>query len=218
MHGAETGDGVWGAKPRICAPRSVRCVRNGVGNKPENVSSKKPRVSELGEKTLGIEPRDVLPQSDTVANTTSTRGGAVNRPSASIRKTCPATGVDPNLAGLLNNLVAALISGPRQCASGEREQRGPVRHLAGQCCFQYARKIHQLEILEPQRQLPAPNWPFTILYPLPTIPCPNSRTAASVYSSQSPAPGTYKSPTNPHNSSAAAESLSPASGPRTSLY
>ena len=135
MHGAETGGGVWGAKPRMRAPRSVRCVRNEVGDEPENVSSKKPRVSELGKKTLGKMPRDVLPQSGIVASTTSTRGGAVNRPSASIRKTCPATGVDPNLAGLLNNLVAALVSGPRNCASGEREQRGPVRHLAGQCCF-----------------------------------------------------------------------------------
>jgi len=140
MHGAETGGGVWGAKPRVRAPRSVPCMRNEGCDGPENVSSKKPRVSEFGKKTLGKMPRDVLPQSDTVAVTTSIRGGAVNRPMASIRKTCPATGVDPNLAGLLNNLVAALVSGPRHCASGEREQRGPVRHLAGQCCFQYALK------------------------------------------------------------------------------
>jgi hypothetical protein len=164
MHGAETGGGVWGAKPRVRAPRSVRCVRNEVGDGPENVSSKKPRVSEIGKM-----PRDVLPQSGTVAVTTSIRGGAVNRPSASIRKTCPATGVDPNLAGLLKNLVAALISGPRNCASGEREQRGPVRHLAEQCCFQYARKIHQLEISEPASPPPSPNRPQPcLLYALPS--------------------------------------------------
>jgi len=65
-------------------------------------------------------PRDVLPQTDIVAVSTSTRGGAVSRPIASIRKTCPATGVDPNLAGLLKILIAALVSGPRNCASGER--------------------------------------------------------------------------------------------------
>jgi hypothetical protein len=140
MHGAETGGGVWGAKPRVRAPRSVRCVRNEGCDEPENVSSKKPRVSKDGKEPFGKMPRDVLPQTGPVASTTSIRGGAVSRPSASIRKTCPATGVDPNLAGLLKNLIAALISGPRQCASGEREQRGPVRHLAGQCCFQYARK------------------------------------------------------------------------------
>ena len=140
MHGAETGGGVWGAKPRLRAPRSVRCVRNEGYDGPENVSSKKPRVSKIGKRPLGIMPRDVLPQSGTVAVTTSSRGGAVNRPSASIRKTCPATGVDPNLAGLLKNLYCRPGLWPAKCASGEREQRGPVRHLAGQCCFQYAPK------------------------------------------------------------------------------
>ena len=97
-------------------------MRNEVGDEPENVSSKKPRVSEIGKM-----PRDVLPQSGTVANTTSTGGGAVNRPSASIRKTCPATGVDPNLAGLLKNLIAALASGPRNARPAKGELRGPVR-------------------------------------------------------------------------------------------
>jgi hypothetical protein len=103
MHGAETGGGVWGAKPRGRAPRSVRCVRNEVGVVPESVSSEKPHVSIFGKK-----PRDVMPQTDIVAISTSERGGAVSRPIASIRKTCPATGVDPSLAGLLKNLVAVL--------------------------------------------------------------------------------------------------------------
>ena len=102
-----------------------------MGDEPENVSSKKPRVSEFRKKMLGKMPRDVLPQTDIVASTTSERGGAVSRPIASIRKTCPATGVDPNLAGLLKNLVAALALGIRI----QRGQRGPARHLAGQCCL-----------------------------------------------------------------------------------
>ncbi len=81
---------------------------------PENVSSEKPRISEPGANPpgtvpFGKKPRDVLPQTDIVANTTSERGGAVSRPIASIRKTCPATGVDPSLAGLLKNLFAALL-------------------------------------------------------------------------------------------------------------
>ena len=66
MHGAETGGAVWGAKPRRRASHSVRNVRNEAGDVPENVSSEKPRVSNLGNK-----PRDVLPQTDIVASTTS---------------------------------------------------------------------------------------------------------------------------------------------------
>ena len=71
MHGAETGGGVWGAKPRVRAPRSVRCVRNEVGDGPENVSSKKPHVSIFGKMRFGMEPLDVLPQAGIVAVTTS---------------------------------------------------------------------------------------------------------------------------------------------------
>jgi hypothetical protein len=73
---------------------------------PESVSSKKPRASNFGEL-----PRDVKPQTDIVAISTSIRGGAVSRPIASIRKTCPATGVDPSLAGLLKNLFCRPDSG-----------------------------------------------------------------------------------------------------------
>jgi len=100
MHGAETGGGVWDAKPTLRATRSVRRSRSEEGDVPENVSSEKPHVPEFG-----VKPRNVLPQTDIVASSTSDRGGAVSRPIASIRKTCPATGVDPNLAGLLKNLL-----------------------------------------------------------------------------------------------------------------
>jgi hypothetical protein len=117
MHGAETGGGVWGAKPT--ATRSVRNSRAEEGDVPENMSSEKPRVSNLGNK-----PRDVLPQTDIVASTTSERGGAVSRPIASIRKTCPATGVDPSLAGLLKNLLPLRSISPGKCASGERSSVG----------------------------------------------------------------------------------------------
>ena len=108
MHGAETGVCVWNAKPdgSTRPPRSVRKSRAEEGDVPENVSSEKPRVSNLGNK-----PRDVLPQTDIVAISTSIRGGAVSRPIASIRKTCPATGVDPSLAGLLKNLFCRPDSG-----------------------------------------------------------------------------------------------------------
>jgi hypothetical protein len=83
---------------------------------PENVSSKKPRARKRG----------VLPQTDIVAVSTSTRGGAVSHPSASIRKTCPATGVDPNLAGLLK----------KSCCRPDlyaRESPHPARGAAWAC-------------------------------------------------------------------------------------
>ena len=98
MHGAETGGGVWDAKPE--ATHSVRDMR-AEEVVPESVSSEKPRA-------LG---RGVLPQTGIVARTTSERGGAVSLPCASIRKTCPATGVDPSLAGLLKNLCCRPGSG-----------------------------------------------------------------------------------------------------------
>jgi hypothetical protein len=105
-----------------------------VGVVPESVSSEKPHVSNLDIAPFGVKPRDVLPQTGIVAVTTSLRGGAVSRPIASIRKTCPATGVDPSLAGLLKNLIAALVLGI--CVSRVQEGlRGPVRQLVGQCCL-----------------------------------------------------------------------------------
>jgi hypothetical protein len=101
MHGAETGDGVWDAK--LEATHSVRNMRVE-GVVPESVSSEKPRALGGG----------VLPQTDIVAISTSERGGAVSLPCASIRKTCPATGVDPSLAGLLKIFFAVLIPGNSQ--------------------------------------------------------------------------------------------------------
>ena len=95
MHGAETGVGVWDAVPQMRATRSVRKRRAEEGVVPESVSSEKPRAL----------VRDVLPQTGIVAVTTSVRGGAVSHPIASIRKTCPATGFDPSLAGLLTILL-----------------------------------------------------------------------------------------------------------------
>jgi hypothetical protein len=102
MHGAETGGGVWDAPPGS-KPGTTHSVRNMRAEEivPESVSSEKPRA-------LG---RGIKPQTDIVAISTSKRGGAVSLPCASIRKTCPATGVDPSLAGLLKIFFAVLILG-----------------------------------------------------------------------------------------------------------
>jgi hypothetical protein len=105
MHGAETGGGVWGVQSGS-KPKTTRSVRSVRAREvvPESLSSEKPRA-------LG---RGIKPQTDIVAISTSERGGAVSLPCASIRKTCPATGVDPSLAGLLKIFFAALILGNSQ--------------------------------------------------------------------------------------------------------